>query len=185
MFRAFPKCVVFYPSDAVSAERAVELAANYKDMCYIRTSRPNTAVLYASDEIFEIGKAKVVKKSGGDFVTVVAGGVTLHEALKAAGESGDKAIRVVDVFTVKPLDWHTIAASANETGNRVIVVEDHYEEGGIGEALFSALAKHTPDTQYHLRHLFVKSIPKSGSPTELMAKFKIDAQAIIEAVQSF
>ena len=132
MFRSIPESTVFYPSDAVSTERAVELASNTKGVCYIRTSRPNTPVIYENNEVFEIGKAKVVHKDG-DYATIVSGGVTLHEAIKAAKklkESG-KSVRVIDVFTVKPLDWKTILANVNETHNRVVVVEDHYPEGKI------------------------------------------------------
>lgn len=131
MFRSIPESTVFYPSDAVSTERAVELAANTKGICYIRTSRPNTAVIYDNNEVFEIGKAKVVHKSENDVATVISGGVTLHEALKAAKklkESGQN-VRVIDVFTVKPLDWKTILENVKQTHNRVVVVEDHYPEG--------------------------------------------------------
>ena len=132
MFRSVPNASVFYPSDAVSTERAIELAANTKGICYIRTSRPNTPVIYANDETFAIGKAKVVCKCDTDVCTVVGGGVTLHEALKAARklkETTGKCLRVIDVFTVKPLDWQTILENVTQTGNRLITVEDHYPEG--------------------------------------------------------
>jgi transketolase len=131
MFRSLPGSTVFYPSDAVSTERAVELAANTKGICYIRTSRPNTPVIYENNEEFHIGQAKVVRKSNSDVATIVSGGVTLHEAIKAANklaESG-KHVRIIDLFTVKPLDWRTILTNVNETHNRVITVEDHYSDG--------------------------------------------------------
>jgi len=187
MFRSIPGSTVFYPSDAVSTERAVELAANTKGICYIRTSRPNTPVIYANDEPFEIGKAKVVVKSDSDVATAVAGGVTLHEAVKAANrlrEQG-KNIRVIDVFTVKPLDWQTILANVTQTQNRVVTVEDHYPEGGISEAVSSALLVNAPNHQFNYRRLNVKSIPMSGQPQELLHRFEIDSDAIINAVNSF
>ncbi len=187
MFRSIPGSTVFYPSDAVSTERAVELAANTRGICYIRTSRPNTPVIYANDEPFEIGKAKVVVKSDSDIATVVAGGVTLHEAIKAANtlrEQG-KNIRVIDVFTVKPLDWQTILANVTQTHNRVITVEDHYPEGGISEAVATALLTNAPNHQFNFRKLNVKTIPMSGQPQELLQRFEIDSNAIIKAVESF
>lgn len=187
MFRSIPGSTVFYPSDAVSTERAVELAANTKGITFIRTSRPNTPVIYNNDESFEIGKAKVVLKSDADVATVVAGGVTLHEAIKAANklkESG-KNIRVIDVFTVKPIDWKTILESAKQTHNRIVTVEDHYPEGGINEAVSSALLTNAPGEQFVVKKLCVKSIPMSGQPEELLERFEIDSKAIIKAVQSF
>jgi len=163
------------------------LAANTKGVCYIRTSRPNTPVLYNNDEKFEIGKAKVVHKSDKDFATVVSGGVTLHEAIKAAKKLAitGKNIRVIDVFTVKPLDWQTILANVKETNNRLITVEDHYPEGGIGEAVASALMENAPNHQFNFKKLNVKHVPISGLPEELLERFEIDSKAIIAAVESF
>ncbi|XP_015761020.1 PREDICTED: transketolase-like isoform X2 [Acropora digitifera] len=131
MFRSIPNCVVFYPSDAVSCERAVELAANYKDMTFIRATRGETPVVYANDEKFEIGKAKVVKKSADDKVLVVGAGVTLTEALNAAEKLAKDGIniRVLDPFTVKPLDCEAIIENAKEVKGKVVTVEDHYIEG--------------------------------------------------------
>jgi len=186
MFRAVPSATVFYPSDAVSTERAVELAANTRGICYIRTSRPNTPVIYENNESFEVGRAKVVRRSDSDVCTIVAGGVTLHEAIKAAkalGERG-KNVRVIDVFTVKPLDWQTILKNVQETNNRVITVEDHYPEGGIGDAVASELLLHAPNVPLTYRRLAVKSIPYSGQPQELLERFEIDSNAIIKAVDS-
>jgi len=187
MFRSIPESTVFYPSDAVSTERAVELAANTKGVCYIRTSRPNTPVIYDNGEVFQIGLAKVVHKSDNDVATVVSGGVTLHEAIKAAKklkESG-KNIRVIDVFTVKPLDWKTILENVKQTHNRVVVVEDHYPEGGIAEAVSSALLSNSNGENFHFKKLNVNKIPMSGQPNELLERFEIDAKAIQKAVESF
>ena len=186
MFRAIPSCVVFYPCDAVSTEYAVELSANYRYMCYIRTSRPNTTVLYANDEKFEIGKAKVVLQSDNDYCTVVGGGITVHEAIKASKALNGKSLRVIDLFTIKPIDWKTVYESVLKTNNRLIVVEDHYREGGIGEALMEEFVSNNLDLSgFKYKHLYVKEIPKSGSPTELIAKYKIDAAAIQDTVESF
>ena len=129
MFRTIPGSTIFYPSDAVSCERAVELAANTKGVCFIRTSRPNTAVLYDNNEKFEIGKGKVVKQSAGDHVLLIGAGITLYECLNAAealAKSGINA-RVIDPFTVKPLDAKLIIEHGNACGGRVVVVEDHYQ----------------------------------------------------------
>jgi len=187
IFRAVAGSTVFYPSDAVSTERAVELAANTKGIVYIRTSRPNTAVIYANDEPFSIGQAKVVVKSEADVATIVAGGVTLHEAIKASNalKAKGKNIRVIDVFTVKPIDWQTILANVRETHNRVIVVEDHYPEGGIAEALATELLTHTQNEKFSFYKLNVKSLPYSGQPNELLERFEIDAKAITKLVESF
>jgi transketolase len=186
MFRAIPSCVVFYPSDAVSTEYAVELSANYRYMCYIRTSRPNTTVLYANDEKFEIGKAKIVLQSDDDYCTVVGGGITVHEAIKASKSLKGKSLRVIDLFTIKPIDWKTVHESVLKTNNRLIVVEDHYREGGIGEALMEEFVSNNLDLSgLKYKHLYVKEIPKSGTPNELIAKYKIDADAITATVETF
>ncbi|XP_077427735.1 transketolase-like protein 2 [Vanacampus margaritifer] len=182
MFRAIPTCTVFYPSDAVSTERAVEIAANTKGMCFIRTSRPDTAILYTAKEPFEIGVAKVVRQSDSDVVTVIGAGVTLHEALAAADmlKSEGKNIRVIDPFTIKPLDAKTILTSAKATGGRIITVEDHYKEGGLGEAVLSAVA-HEPGIV--VTRLAVTSVPRSGKPQELLDLHGISAKHIANAVR--
>ncbi|GFY62342.1 transketolase-like protein 2 [Trichonephila inaurata madagascariensis] len=182
MFRTIPGCTVFYPSDAVSTERACELAANKQGICFIRTSRPNTPVIYANDEPFAIGKAKVVKKSANDVALVIGAGVTLFEALKAADILAQQGIniRVIDIFTVKPIDIGTIQSNAKECGGRIITVEDHYSEGGIGEAVAGAVSccRNTI-----LTRLAVTGIPRSGPPAVLMDMFGISANHIIKAVE--
>ncbi|XP_028923195.1 transketolase-like protein 1 [Ornithorhynchus anatinus] len=183
MFRTVPDCTIFYPSDAVSTEHAVTLAANTKGMCFIRTSRPDTAVLYSPQETFEIGQAKIVRQSDMDKVTVIGAGVTLHEALAAADELSKEGIpiRVIDPFTIKPLDATTIITSAKATGGRIITVEDHYREGGIGEAV-SAAVSGEPGILVH--QLAVSGVPRSGKPTELLDMFGISAKCITAAVKS-
>uniref|UniRef100_A0AAY4D346 Transketolase n=1 Tax=Denticeps clupeoides TaxID=299321 RepID=A0AAY4D346_9TELE len=180
MFRAIPTCTVFYPSDGVSTERALELAANTKGICFIRTSRPDTAVIYEPDEKFEVGHAKVNFKSDSDRVTVIGAGVTLHEALAAQEHLVCVNIRVIDPFTIKPLDAGTIVDSARATGGRIITVEDHYKEGGLGEAVLSAVAGE-PSIVVH--RLAVSRVPQSGKPQELLDLFGISAKSIVAAVK--
>nr|XP_020648707.1 transketolase-like protein 1 [Pogona vitticeps] len=183
MFRTIPGCTVFYPSDAVSTEHAVCLAANTKGICFIRTSRPETPVLYSQEEKFGIGQAKVVRKNDGDRVTVIGAGVTLHEALAAADELAKQGIhiRVIDPFTIKPLDAETIISNARATGGRIITVEDHYKEGGIGEAV-AAVVSGEPGIL--VQSLAVSGVPRSGKPAELLDLFGISSKSIIAAVKS-
>lgn len=138
MFRTIPNCTVFYPSDAVSTERAVELSAQTHEIAFIRTSRPNFNTIYKSDQKFAVGTALVVKKSDSDKVLLIGAGVTLHEVLTAAEELDAKhkiKARVIDPFTIKPIDVKTIAANAKECGGKVVISEDHNPEGGIGETI--------------------------------------------------
>ncbi|XP_053688847.1 transketolase-like protein 2 [Sabethes cyaneus] len=181
MFRAIPGSTVFYPSDAVSTERAVELAANTKGVCFIRTSRPNTAVIYNNDDAFEVGKARIVKRSGNDVVLLVGAGVTLYEALNAANELEKNGIyaRVLDPFTVKPLDKETIVENAIQCGGRIVVIEDHYKQGGLGEAVLSAVAD---QRNILVEHLGIEKIPRSGPPSILIDMFGISARCIVAAV---
>ncbi|CAB3361575.1 Hypothetical predicted protein [Cloeon dipterum] len=181
MFRTIPGATVFYPSDAVSCERAIELSANTKGVCFIRTSRPATAVIYPNETVFQIGKAHVVKKSSKDTVLLVGAGVTLHEALSAAEtlEKSGVHARVLDLFTVKPIDQAALVQNAKECGGRVVTVEDHYPEGGIGEAVLTALAEEA----VKVKVLAVREVPRSGPPTVLIEKFGIGANSIIGAVK--
>ncbi|AXA35800.1 MAG: transketolase [Candidatus Hydrogenedentota bacterium] len=181
LFRAIPNSVVFYPSDAVATENAVALAAEYNGIAYIRTSRPKTPVIYANDEKFEIGKAKLVRKSTQDQITIVTGGVTLFEALKAADalQKDGISVRIVDLFTVKPVDRETLLECAQATKKLILTVEDHYPEGGIGEAVMAALA----DTDIKVVSLAVRELPRSGKPEELLARYGIDAAAIERRVR--
>lgn len=182
MFRAIPGSTIFYPSDAVSTERAVELAANTKGICFIRTSRPATAVLYKNDEPLVIGKAKVIKSSTNDQVLVIGAGVTLHEAVKAADELAKVGIniRVIDPFTIKPIDAQTIIKNAKEVGGSIVTVEDHYSQGGLGEAVQSAVAL---ERNIIVKKLAVPNIPRSGPPTVLLENYGISARNIVAAVQ--
>uniref|UniRef100_A0A2K5M2G6 transketolase n=2 Tax=Cercocebus atys TaxID=9531 RepID=A0A2K5M2G6_CERAT len=182
MFRTIPKCTIFYPTDAVSTEHAVSLAANAKGMCFIRTTRPETMVIYTPQERFEIGQAKVLRHCVSDKVTVIGAGITVYEALAAADEllKQDIFIRVIDLFTIKPLDVTTIISSAKATEGRIITVEDHYPQGGIGEAVCAAVSM-DPDIQVH--SLAVSRVPQSGKSEELLDMYGISARHIIVAVK--
>ncbi|KAH9284981.1 Transketolase [Echinococcus granulosus] len=187
MFRAIRGSTVFYPSDAVSCERAVELAANTKGICFIRTGRPAVPVIYDANEDFVIGKGKIcltALPSGEDHVTVVAAGVTLFEALKAAEVLKAEGInlRIIDPFTVKPIDAELIASSVKYTHGRLITVEDHGPEGGLSEAVAVALGERGVSFTQHV--LAVQEVPHSGKPDELLAKYRINAAAICEEARA-
>ncbi len=181
MFLPIPDCLVFYPSDAVCAEKCVREAAGYKGLVYIRTTRPATPILYPPDEEFPAGGAKVLRKSDNDAVTVIAAGITVHEALKAYEQLKKEGlnIRVIDAYSVKPIDRETIVKSVSETGGRVVVAEDHFEQGGLGTAVALALLE-----KKFWKHLCVRELPRSGKPEELLARYGIDAAAITAAVKS-
>ncbi len=178
MMRAVNGSTVFYPSDAVSCERLVSLAAETPGIVYIRTTRPKTQVLYSNDEPFKVGGSKVVKSSGQDKATIVGAGITLHEALKAAEQLQGRgiAVRVIDLYCVKPVDEETLRAAARETGV-VITVEDHYPEGGLGEAVQSALTGES----CKVHKLAVTGVPRSGPSEELLHRHGISAGRIVEA----
>jgi len=181
MFRSLPGCTVFYPSDAVSCERATELAANTQGICFLRVSRPATKIIYSNQEKFEIGKAKIVRKSDNDQVLVVAAGITLEEAIKAADILAAKGIniRVLDPFTIKPIDAKAIVDNAAACGGRVVTVEDHYPEGGIGDAVLGVLASYR---NMVVKKLAVNTVPRSGPPADLIEMFGISSNAIVKAV---
>jgi transketolase len=179
MMRAILGSTVLYPSDAVSGERLVEEAARTPGIVYIRTSRPKTKVLYDNAEMFPVGGSKTLRLSAKDAVTVVAAGVTLHEALAAADRLASEgvAVRVIDLYSVKPVDVETLQRAAAET-NAIVTVEDHSVCGGIGEAVAAAVAGRAP-----VEMLGVREVPRSGKPAELLHHHGIDADAIVAAVQ--
>ena len=185
MFRAVHGSMVLYPSDAVSTERLTEAMARRAGINYLRTSRPKMPILYSKDEKFPTPGFKVLRKSGEDKVTVIGAGVTLHEALKAADQlkGTGTAIRVIDLYCVKPLDGKALAAEIGGTGGRLITAEDHWAEGGLGEAVLQALAlAGASPTKYKM--IAVTQMPHSGKPEELMDAFGISARHIVEAVTS-
>ena len=178
---AEPNYTVLYPSDATSAWRAIELAAGIDGPAYVRTSRPKTGILYGPAEAFEVGRSKVLRSSADDSVAVIGAGVTLYEALKAADELAAEGIqaRVIDLFSVQPIDRETLVAAAVECGGKVITVEDHYAHGGIGSAVLAALA----EEHAHVRMLAVRGIARSGKPDELLDRFGISARSIAAAAR--
>lgn len=182
MFRAIPGAAVFYPSDAVSTERLMETMARRPGICFLRTSRPKTAVLYSSEEQFPVPGFKVVRQSDADKVTILGAGITLHEALKAHDElkSNGIAARVIDLYCVKPIDGAALGAHVRATGGRLITVEDHYPEGGLGEAVIGALAEAGIALTKYTR-LAVREVPHSGKPEELVDAFGISARHIVAA----
>lgn len=185
MFRAVHGSTVLYPSDAVSTERLTETMARRTGINYLRTSRPKMPLLYSNDERFPIPGFKVLRQSGEDRATVIGAGVTLHEALKAADQLKSQSIpvRVIDLYCVKPMDGQILAQEIAATQGRLVVVEDHWAEGGLGEAVLSALAK-VGAFPSKWRHLAVTQMPHSGKPNELLDAFGISARHIVEAVLS-
>ena len=180
LFRAVQGSSVLYPADAVATEKLLEEMAKTRGIQFLRTSRPKTPVIYKNDETFPIGGAKVLRE--GTKVTVVAAGVTLFEALKAADtlKAAGISITVIDAYSVKPLAKDVILAAAKKTGNTVITVEDHYPEGGLGDAV----AGEVSSEGVKVHKLAVNGLPRSGKAEELMAAFNIDAAAIVKKVKS-
>lgn len=180
MFRTLLGSVVLYPSDAISTERLAEEAAGHDGIVYIRTTRKETPILYTNNEKFKIGGSKVLKTSNQDQVTVIGAGVTLYEALAAYEvlRKDNIFIRVIDLYSIKPLDMNTLIKASKET-EAIITVEDHFEAGGIGEAVLSALS----DQKIKVYSLAVRKIPKSGKPQELLEYEDISSKAIIRKVR--
>jgi transketolase len=181
MMRAQPNIAVLYPSDAVSTERLVETMAYHPGPAYMRTSRPKTPVIYGPDETFEIGGLKILRQSSSDVATIIGAGITLFEALKAHEElkTQDVNVRVVDLYSLQPIDAASLIRCAQESNGRLITVEDHYPAGGIGDAVASAVAGHG----FTVTRLAVHEIPRSGMPDQLVDHYGISARHIVAAVK--
>ena len=183
MMRAVHGSTVLYPSDATSTASLVREMAERTGIVYLRTTRGAYPVLYGPDETFPIGGAKVVRSSPDDQVTLVGAGVTLHNCLAAADQLGRDGIaaRVLDLYSVKPIDTETLVTAATATGDRLVVVEDHYPAGGIGSAVLEALndAGHPA----HIVHLAVRGLPGSGTPAELMDAAGISTGHVVQAAR--
>jgi transketolase len=181
MMRAVAGSVVLYPSDAVSTEKLAEQMARTRGIAFMRTSRPKTPVIYDNEEAFPIGGAKIVKQAADARMTVVAAGVTLFEALKASDQLASEgiAITVIDAYSVKPLAREMILAEARKTADTVITVEDHYPEGGLGDAVAGELSR----DGIKVHKLAVYDLPRSGKPEELLARYGIDAAAIVRKIK--
>jgi transketolase len=180
MMRAQPNITVLYPCDAVSTDRLVERMAYHNGPAYMRTSRPKTPVIYGPDDTFSIGGLNVLREAGSDVATVVGAGVTVFEALEAHDllSKQGMTIRVIDLYSVQPLDTATLVRCARETKGRLITVEDHYVGGGIGDAVAAAVAGHG----FSVHRLAVREIPRSGAPEELLDYYGISARHIVDAV---
>ncbi|MBV9451407.1 MAG: transketolase [Streptosporangiaceae bacterium] len=184
MMRAVHGSMVLYPSDATSAVALVEAMADTPGISYLRTTRGSYPVLYPSGEAFPVGGSKVLRSSGTDDVTLIGAGITLHACLRAAevlGEDGISA-RVIDCYSVKPIDAATLAAAADATAGRVVVAEDHHPEGGLGSAVAGALLA-GGRRELSLAHLAVREMPGSGTGEELLAWAGIDTDHIVAAAR--
>jgi transketolase len=179
MFRALAHSTVLYPCDAVSAERLTEEAAHIDGIVYLRTTRGKTPVIYASEESFPVGGSKVLRATAADQCTVVAAGVTVHEALAAHAilKQQGISVRVIDAYSVRPLDVATLVTAAKEVRGGLVVVEDHWAAGGLGDAVARA-----HDWPVPLRFLAVGSEPRSGPPQALLERYGISRQAIVQQV---
>jgi transketolase len=182
-FRAVQGSTVLHPCDANQTAKLVARLADRDGISYVRTLRPSTPVLYEPDEEFEIGGSRVLRSSDDDEVAIVAAGITVHEALRAADALADEGVsaRVIDLYSIKPLDRETLLAAVEATQSRVVTVEDHWPEGGLGESVLHALAE--GEEQAQVTVLAVREMPSSGKPAELLAAAGIDAQAIAEAAR--
>jgi transketolase len=180
MMRTQPTIAVLYPCDAVSTERLVAAMAYHPGPAYLRTSRPKTPVIYGAEEVFPIGGCKVLRQSEDDVATVIGAGVTLFEALKAYDQlkQAGTSIRVIDLYSIQPIDEATLRQAAVATHGRLITVEDHYAGGGIGDAVAAATSGVAT-----VRKLAVREIPRSGKPDELLDRFGISASHIVAAVR--
>ena len=178
MMRALPGSTVLYPCDAVSTFKLVEQMVKHKGLDYLRTSRPATAVIYDNSEEFPLGGSKILRQSPFDKVTVVTAGITVFEALKASDELGN--VRVIDAYSVKPIDKAGLIKAGKATNGKIMVVEDHRVEGGLGSAVLEAVAQEG----FKVYQLGVTKIPGSGKMAELLKWEEIDAEAIGKMVKS-
>jgi transketolase len=180
--RAIHSSVVLHPCDANQTAKLVGAMADTKGIVFLRTLRPNTPVIYDADEEFEVGGSRVLRASDDDDVTIVGAGITVHEALKAANALEDEGIsaRVIDLYSIKPIDTETLQAAAEATG-RIVTVEDHFPDGGVGDAVLAALAE--VDERPRVVKLAVNDMPRSGKPDELLHAYGIDADAIAATVR--
>jgi transketolase len=180
--RAIHSSVVLHPCDANQTAKLVVAMADTKGIVFLRTLRPNTPVIYGPDDEFEVGGSRVIRSSDDDDVTIVGTGITVHEALKAADalEEDGVTARVIDAYSIKPIDGDALQAAAEATG-KIVTVEDHFPEGGLGDAVLAALADR--DEHPHVLKLAVREMPRSGKPEELLNAYGIDAEHIAAAAR--
>jgi transketolase len=185
MLRAVWSSTVLYPSDANQTAHLMAEMVDRPGIVYMRTTREKTPVIYDSSEKFKIGGSRVVHQSDSDSVAVVAAGITLHETLKAYEQLKKEgiAIRVIDAYSVKPIDSETLHKAARDTGGRLVVVEDHWPEGGLGDAVLSVFASSSEPLPRVVK-LAVRNMPGSATPAQLLDAAGINAAHIVEAVRS-
>ncbi len=190
MMRAVCGSIVLYPSDAASTAKLVEEMKDQKGIIFLRSTREKTPVLYEDSEQFPIGGSKTLRSSGNDSATIIAAGITLYEALKAADQLKAEGtdVRVIDLYSVKPIDAQALSKAASET-RHLIVVEDHWKEGGLGDAVLASLAQSQEEGKLSgeaakFTHLCVQKMPRSGKPMELLEDNGIAADNIVAAVKA-
>jgi transketolase len=181
-FRAVHGSTVLHPCDGNQTVKLVAAMADHDGISYIRTLRPDTPVIYGPDEEFEVGGSRVLRSSEDDEVTLVAAGITVHEALKAADALAEDGIsaRVIDLYSIKPLDRETLLA-ASETTGRLVTIEDHWPAGGLGDAVLAALAD--TDDRPRVVKLAVEDMPGSAKGAQLLAEARIDAEHIADSAR--
>lgn len=181
LFRAVPGAVVLYPADGVATDACVEVAARHHGPAYLRTTRMATPFVYPAGEAFPIGGLKVLRESDQDRLTIVAAGITLHEALAAHDELRARglSVRVIDLYSVKPVAAAALIAAARATGDTILTVEDHYPAGGLGDAVQEAVGP----AGVRVHRLAVRDVPRSGPPLVLLERFGISRSAIVTAVR--
>jgi len=185
MMRAVYGSTVLYPSDANQTAQLVAQMADHDGIVYMRTTREKTPVLYSPEEEFMVGGSRVIHQSDKDEVTIVAAGITVFEALKAYEQLKSQRItaRVIDAYSIKPIDEETLMLAADEAGNKIVVVEDHWPEGGLGDAVLEAFTMRNGPIPEVVK-LAVQSMPGSGTPDELMEEAGISADHIVQAVRA-
>ncbi len=181
--RAVHGSTVLHPCDANQTAKLVAAMADLDGISYLRTLRPATPVLYTADEEFEIGGSRVLRSSEEDEIALIGAGITVHEALKAADALADEGIsaRVIDAYSIKPIDAETILAAVEATGGRLVTIEDHWPEGGLGDAVLDAVAD--AEEPPRVVKLAVRDLPRSGTPEECLAAAGIDAEHIAAAAR--
>jgi transketolase len=182
--RAIHTSIVVYPSDAPSTAALVKIMADLDGISYLRATRGAYPVIYGPEEQFPLGGCKVHRAGADDTVALLGAGVTLHECLAAAEELAQSGIaaRVIDLYSIKPLDRGTLVDTCRITKGRLVVVEDHYPQGGIGGAVMEALAE-AEVPQLRVKLLGVTGLPMSGEPAELLDAAGISARHIVAAAR--
>ena len=183
LFRDLPDSIILYPSDAISAEKLVHLANQSKGIKYLRTTRAKTPVIYKKEDKFQLGDFKIIKQSKSDSIVLIGAGITLHECIKACEKLKKQKINssVIDLYSIKPLNIVKLANFVKQHGNKIVVAEDHYSAGGIGEMLAHELL----NTGIRIKTLAVNKIPHSGTTEELLDKHSINARHIAMHAKTF